>query len=107
STYGSAVGLVVRGAEQLLGEDGEQQASVDSASVRIGELRSITGEHGDGLADHRKVPGAIRIFVRITGDPINRSHDPAHQEGRHIELLPGRQILTEEDGKPGVESPRL
>jgi hypothetical protein len=100
---GPVVGIVV-GAEQLLGEDAQAHLVGDRAGVRGGELLGGPDEHQHGLDEHGQVLATGAVLVRLADDLVAAGGHRPRQERGHVQLLPGRQVVADDDGELGVEA---
>ena len=99
NAYGSAVGLVAPCAEELLGVDGDQKASVDRTTVCVAELGPFArGRRAirSGAGPHSPRRGAPCSVVAAGHDLLVEPGDvPMHEVGgtRSIALLDGFEDL--------------
>ena len=101
---GGAVRLVVRGCEEVVGEDGEPfDVPRHRALVSAAKPGSVSGVDEDRLPAHRQVVVAAAIDIGLPDERRVGPGDAADEEGGHVRLLPDGELLVEDDRDLGVE----
>ena len=67
------------------------------------QRRRVGAEHDDRLTQQREVALAVGVLVRLA-EQLGVRGDAAHEERGHVELLPGQEVVAQDDGDLGVEA---
>jgi hypothetical protein len=100
--HGAIVDVVVR-REHLFDVGRLRNIALYGAAVDRAQRGEVANQHDDRLHRHGEegLPGGV--LIRLPDHRWVGGGDPAHQEGRHIETLPGWQVISDHDGNFGVE----
>ena len=100
---GAVVG-VVSGLEHVGCVERERNVSALGALANGVQLRSVGREHEHRLDEQRQVLAAVRIEVVLADRRrAGAGGDPAHEKRRHVESLPGGEVVAHDHGNLGVE----
>ena len=98
------VRVVMPGREHLFDVQPMRHGAIQGAAVDGFQRIGTGGQDDDRL--HAKAVIAVRLGVLIwLADDLGRgAHDPAHQEGGDVQLLPGREVVADDDGDLGASA---
>jgi len=93
--------VVVARAEELGGEHHGNDATRQCPLERAGQPVLVRGENHHRLAEHRRVTRPVRVGV-VAADGVGRGGgNAAGQKCGHVQLLPNRQVVADDDGDLG------
>lgn len=99
-----AIGFVMAGREQLPRVERGRQPGFASPPQDAGEVGGGRGEDQDRLAHQRTIDLAGAVAVSLPTEVRCGGDQSARQEGGDIELLPGGELVMDDDGNLGVEA---
>ena len=98
-----AIGGVMTGVKHLFDVKRDPDLALQRPQMDGRHVLPVATQDNDWLDRQAAINIARRVPIGFADDLRRAAHDAAHQEGRHVQSLPARQIVAQDYRDLGIE----